>query len=72
MAVVVKTVLGSRFGGCVNSPPILEPIFVGIVNFCMSHFRTLLFWVSCQFAGVCCHSFRTNSISYSHPANRWL
>ena len=29
LAVVVKAVMGSHFGGLVNSPPILEPILVG-------------------------------------------
>ena len=33
LAVVVKTVLGSHFGGLVSSPPILEPILVGIGMF---------------------------------------
>ena len=33
MVVVVKTVLGSHFGVLVNSPPILEPILVGIGMF---------------------------------------
>ena len=33
VAVVVKTVLGSRFGGLVNSPSILKPILVGIGRF---------------------------------------
>ena len=29
LAVVAKTVLGSHFGGLLNSPPIVEPIFSG-------------------------------------------
>ena len=34
LAVAVKTVLGSHFGGLVNSPPILEPILVlGVRDF---------------------------------------
>ena len=45
MAVVVKTVLGSYFGGLVNSPPILEPVLVGIGMFTGVRFG---FWPHCS------------------------